>query len=358
MNMEKLKEITVMVSACGYQFMPGLADCLKNNGERKIRIVGTDMNDDPTILQMVDVFYRVPEAKDPRYIPIVLDICKKEKVDIYLPTVSYELIPILDNMQKFKEIGVVVSVSNRKSIEICTNKLKFYEFMRDNNLPMVDFYAAHSVDEVKEAFDKLGYPYKAVCLKALESSGSRGIRIVDPNKSRFDILFGEKPNSLYISYEELIEVLSEKEKMPEVVVMEAIPGEEFSVDLVAEHGKVLYMCARQSNTIVASIPQSATLFQDEKAYKICEDVVKLLKLDGNADFDFKYDANGNPILMEVNPRIAATMSIFKAGGMNLVYLRLKQLLGEELPVIEPRYGVKLVRRYLDMLALTEKVEEK
>ena len=348
--MNRLKDITVLVSACGYQFMPGLADCLKNNGERNIRIVGTDMNYDETILQMVDAFYQVPKAKDPSYCDIVLDICEKEKVDIIMPTMSAELIPLLDNIDRFNEKGIIVSISNRKSIEITNNKLYFYQFMKDNGLPMVDFYPVSTVEEVKEAFKKLDYPNKAVCVKALESSGSRGIRIIDPSKSRFDILFNEKPNSFYISYEELIEILSEKETMPKMVAMEALPGEEFSVDLVADKGKVLYMCARQSNTIIASIPQTATLFEEKKAYKICEDVVRLLNIDGNADFDFRYDRNGNPTLMEVNPRIAATMAIFKAGGMNLPYLRIKQLLNEELPLCDIKYGVKMVRRYIDMFA--------
>lgn len=345
-----MKDLTVLVSACGYQFMPALADCLKNNGERNIRIVGTDMNEDNTILQMVDVFYKVPKAKDPDYIKKVLDICEKEKVDIYLPTMSAELIPILDNIDEFKRRGIIVSISNRESIEVCNNKLNFYKFMKNKNLPMVDFYGCKTVDEVKDAFCKLDYPNKSVCMKALELSGSRGIRIVDPTKSRYDILFGEKPNSLYISYEELIEILNEKKSIPEVVVMEALSGEEFSVDLVADNGRVLYMCARQSNTIIASIPQTATLFKDERAYKICEDVVRLLKIDGNADFDFRYDRFGNPVLMEVNPRIAATMAIFKAGGLNLVYLRIKQLLGEKLPDIKVKYGVKMVRRYIDMFS--------
>ena len=52
--------------------------------------------------------------------------------------------------------------------------------------------------------------------------------------------------------------------------------------------------------------------------------------------------------MEVNPRIAATMAIFKAGGMNLPYLRVKQLLKEDLPECHIKYGVKMVRRYIDM----------
>ncbi|MBO4920035.1 MAG: ATP-grasp domain-containing protein [Erysipelotrichaceae bacterium] len=343
-----LRDITVLVSACAYQFMPGLADCLKNNGERNVRIVGTDMNYDETVLQMVDVFYQVPRAKDPDYCDIVLDICKKEKVDIVLPTMSAELIPLLDSRKKFEKEGICLSISNRESIEISNNKLNFYRFMKDNGLPMVDFYRVRNVDEMKEAFRKLGFPGKAICVKALESSGSRGIRIVDPEKSRFDILFNEKPNSFYISYDELIEILSEKDEMPEMVAMEALPGEEFSVDLLADNGRVLYMCARQSNTIVASIPQVATLFEEKKAYEICSEVVRLLHLDGNADFDFRYDRNGDPVLMEVNPRIAATMAIFKAGGMNLPYLRVKQLLHEELPECQPKYGVRMVRRYIDM----------
>ena len=71
---------------------------------------------------------------------------------------------------------------------------------------------------------------------------------------------------------------------------------------------------------------------------------------GNADLDFKYDKDGHPVLMEINPRIAATMQIFKIGGMNLPYLRIKQLLGEELPEIEIKYGVKMKRRYLEMFS--------
>ena len=72
-----MRDLTVLVSACGYQFMPALADCIKDNGERNIRIVGTDMNYDETILQMVDAFYQVPKALDPNYIPRVLEICDK-----------------------------------------------------------------------------------------------------------------------------------------------------------------------------------------------------------------------------------------------------------------------------------------
>ena len=39
----------------------------------------------------IDAFYQVPAANDPKFCDIVLDICNKEKVDVYFPNVSAEV---------------------------------------------------------------------------------------------------------------------------------------------------------------------------------------------------------------------------------------------------------------------------
>ena len=101
---EKLRDLTVLVSACGAQFMPGLADCLKQNGERNIRIIGTDMQIDETVLQMVDKLYQVPRASDPNYVDRLLEICRSENVDVVMPFMSAELIPLIDRKQEFEDI--------------------------------------------------------------------------------------------------------------------------------------------------------------------------------------------------------------------------------------------------------------
>ncbi len=343
-----MKELTILVTATGAQFMPGLANCLRNNGERSVRLIGVDMKTDETLLQMVDKYYVVDSASSPEYVEQLLNICKEENVDVLIPFMSAELDVLRKNIDRFEAVGTKVSVSDAESIEISNNKLKLYEFMRDNGLPVCKFKAVRNIQELEEAFEYIGYPKKAVCIKATESSGSRGIRIVDPSQSRFDILFRQKPNSFYISYEELKEILSEKEQMPEMMAMEYLPGEEYSVDLLADHGKVLYMAGRETNVNLASIPQEATLVKNEKAYEIAKNVIEAIGLDGNADLDFKFDENGTPVLMEINPRIAATLQIFYVGGLNLPYLRVKQLLGEALPEIEVKYGIKMKRRYLEM----------
>ena len=348
--MFNMKDLTVMLSACGAQFAPGMVKCLKDNGERNIRVIGIDMHYDATLDCLYDAIYEVPSASDSAYIDRILEICKKEKVDVVLPFMSAELIPLLDRMEDFEKVGVKVAVGDRKSIEITTNKYAFYAFLKEQGLKVPKFAPVRKASDLKAACKAVGYPQYPVCVKATELSGSRGIRMIDASKSRFDILFGQKPNSFFTTFEDLQSTLNERPEMPEMMAMEYLPGEEGSVDLIAENGEILYMCYRESNVNLASIPQEATLAYNEEAYQIARDVVKSLGLTGSADFDFKYDRDGHPVLMEINPRIAATMQIFKGGGLNLPYLRIKQLLGEELPKVDIKYGVKMKRRYLEMFA--------
>lgn len=86
----------------------------------------------------------------------------------------------------------------------------------------------------------------------------------------------------------------------------------------------------------------------EDAYKLCEDIVSMLNLDGNIGFDFMLDENDEPVLTDLNPRVTATVILYKKGGLNLPYLRVKQLLREQLPDVEIKYGVEMKRRYWDV----------
>lgn len=342
-----MRGLTVLVTAAGAPFMPGLAACLYGNGERTIRIVGVDKSGDNTISQIVDCYYRVPGAGDKAYMERILEICKMEKVDIILPFMSQELLQFQHEKERFKRAGTIVSVADNHFVEIANHKLRFYSFLKERGIPVPAFFPVRSLTDLERALAELDYPERPVCVKLAESSGSRGVRILDARKSRAELLLHEKPNSMYISLSEFADTLNEMNRIPEMMAMEYLPGAEWSVDILADHGKVLYMCGRESNVISASIPLEATLRENKAAYEICRQVSEAFAIDGNADFDFKCDADGAPVLMEVNPRIAATMGIFFAGGLNLPYLRIKQLLGESLPVVDVRYGVKMRRRYLE-----------
>ena len=343
-----MKDLKVIITAAGSPSSPGLITCLHNNGERKITVIGTDMKADATIKQMADIVYLVPSASDEKYVDALLDICKKEKVDVLIPGISQELPKLQKRIGEFESIGTKVSVSSGEGLFIANDKIKLYEFMKKHGYKIPNFVVIHSLEDFHSACLKLGYPDKAICVKMKDGSGSRGIRLIDPKKSRYDIFANEKPNSFFTTYEDMVSILKEAPKFPELLIMDYLPGEEYSVDLLAQNGETLYICGRESNVINASIPQEATLAYNKEAYDMACSIVKDLKLDGNVDLDFKFDENGHPQLMEINPRLAATLSVIAAGGLNLLYLRIKQLLGEPLPAVQINYGVKLKRRYHEL----------
>ena len=342
-----MRPVTVMMSASGSQFAPGIIKCFKDNGEREIKVVGGDMSTDPTNQYLVDKFYRVPAVKDPTYADVLLDICKKEKVDIFFPQMSAELPVLLENISRFDDAGIKVSITRNDSLYIANNKLKLFEFMKENNIPVSKFSVISSLDDFDKAIREVGYPEKPVCVKLTESSGARGVRVIDDSKSRYHIFAHEKPDSFYISYEDMKKTLEDADEFPELMVMEYLSGDEYDVDLIADNGRVLYMAGRRNPVMVMSITQESVLEKNEEAYRIAEQIVEKLGLDGVIGIDYKFAEDGSCRLLEINPRIDATVSVFAAGGLNLPYLQVKHLLGEELPEVEVRYGTRLKRRYME-----------
>lgn len=347
--MSQFRVITVLMSASSSPSMPGMIKCFKNVKERNIRVVGVDMSDDPSAKFMVDAFYQVPAASAPNYADIMLDICKKEKVDVYFPNVSAEVSAVVARKDEFEALGVKLSVSNMESVAISNNKLKTYEALEKAGIPVPRYYGVHTVEDFVEGMKYMGYPEKPVCIKIVDGSGSRGVRIIDSTKSRYDIFVKEKPNSFYISYDDMLSMLqSAPEPLHEMMLVECMHGPEFTVDLLAEKGKALYIVGRNNVDSLMSIAQASVLQYDELAYKVSEQVIDLLKMDGNVGFDFMRNDKEEAVLMDINPRITATISIMAAGGVNLPYLRVKQLLGEELPACKPQFGTRIRRRYGEM----------
>ena len=343
-----MKDINVLITAAGNVFMPGTTDCLRNNRERKIRLVGADMSEDASILKMCDAAYQVPRGDSPEYVDTLLDICVKERIDVLLPIMSVELNSLADNRARFERVGTRVSVSESAALNVANNKRKLLDFLWKQGLPCAEYRVVHNVEEVKEAVHDLGYPGKRVCVKAAEGSGSRGFRVLDASVSRFDIFLHEKPTSSIMRLEEFLSVLEEAPMFPELIVMEYLEGAEYSVDLLADRGRSLVTCCRKSLRMENSIMLEAVTVDNPMVSELCEATVNALGLDGNIGFDLRERGDGTPLIMECNPRITAGVPYFALAGVNLPYLCVKKLLGEELSKPQLEYGRMIKRRWLEM----------
>lgn len=343
------RDLTILTTACGAMFMHGFFRCLKENGERQIRLIGVDMATDAIIDPLLDAYYTVPRIDAPNYVDNLLHICEKESVDVFFPQISMELNIIQRRIEEFHALGVKVAISQNDTLEIANSKYKLYEYMRKHGLVVPNYYSVKSIADLKQGAEKLGYPCKPVCVKVSESSGSRGVRVIKSDLSKSDLFLNAKPTSLYTTMDEMITTLEELDALPEMMIMEYLPGCEYTVDLLADHGKVLYIAGRRNTSSHASIAMESVVEKKDAAYTLCESIVSILQLDGNIGFDFMLDANDNPVLTDLNPRITATIVIYLAAGVNFPYMRVKQLLGESLPDCSVKYGTRLVRKYWDIL---------
>ena len=340
------RPLTVLITASGNAYMPGICKSIKENGEREIRLIGADINNDDTILEMCDAYFQVPAAKNPKYVAALLDICKKENVNVLIPIMSAELETLSANRNRFEEIGTKISVSNIENLKIANNKLSLFQFLEDTGFPFPNYYPVQTVADVDRAVEHIGMP---IVFKATEGSGSRGMRIIDNSRSKYEMLFHEKPNSCYTSLNEFRETLMENGgDFPEMLAMEYLPGNEYTVDLLSDYGDVKYSMCRRGLNVQASIILDGIVEDRPQITGMCNDIAKRLKLTGNIGFDIKERADGTPVIMECNPRATAGVSEFVPSGVNLLYLCVKMLIGEDLPVIKPEYGIIMRRRYMEM----------
>ena len=227
--------IKVLVTGAGAPGGPGIIQSLQS--EKCYEVFGADIDQFATGKFMVEKFFQIPRPEDQKFIPTMLEICEKNKIDVIVPLVTKELFKFSECKSMFSNKNVRVVVSDNQSLVIANDKGKLYETLRDTGVELPNFYIAQNKDQLVEAAKRLGYPRKTIVIKPSIGNGSRGIRIINSNKNKFDLLFNEKPNNLYCSFEDYLDAICDN-NIPELVISEFLPGDEITVDCIVDDGKV------------------------------------------------------------------------------------------------------------------------
>ncbi|HET7579658.1 MAG TPA: ATP-grasp domain-containing protein [Bacillales bacterium] len=314
---------TVLLTGVGSPAAPGVIKSLRSVKGHHFKIVGMDIDPNVAAKSMVEKFFVAPEATSSHFVEESLALCKREKVDVVLPLVSMELPRFSKDRHRFREIGTEVPVSDHSSLIKVMNKGKLFGALKEKNIPVPRSATVHTVDQLRKAIHDLGYPYQPVCMKPTVSDGSRGFRILDSQKNRLEHLFYEKPDSAYISVRELLDVLKDYYNIPETIVMEYLPNEEYSVDILANQGEVLIAIPRLREKIADGISVRSLIVKEDDVVAYASKIVKELGLHGNIGVQVRRDQNHEPKILEVNPRIQGTIVHCTAAGVNLPYLAVK-----------------------------------
>jgi carbamoyl-phosphate synthase large subunit len=336
------RPLTVLVSASGAPGTAALLRGLRENGERAVRLVGTDMSERSIGRHLCDACHLVPAGSDPGFADAILDVVEREGVDAVLPQSSFDLEGLAEHRDRFP---VPVLVSRPDTIRRSNDKAESYELLHRLGVPAPAFRRVNGAAAVAAAAGELGYPERAVCFKPVFSSGSRGFRILDPTVDRAHQLLHERPGSVAMRLEEAVELLPETGG-PDLLVMELATGGERTIDGIADGSRVLLGHPKTREAMRAGLAMYFVTLDDPGLMELADRIVAELGI----EHFFNIQLVGEHVI-EINPRIS---TIVYQDDLNLPYLGVKHALGElsaeELAALRPRVRPgRTALRYFDQV---------
>jgi carbamoyl-phosphate synthase large subunit len=321
----------------------GIIRCLQ--AEKRFELHVGDANPTATGRFLNDRFVQLPKASEAHFIDFVLDYCLKNEINCIFPLVTMELFRFSEAINMFENKGIKVIVSEKKSLDIANNKSRLYEHLSAQKIrtPQYKVVSAANFDEFLTAFEDLGFPEKPIAVKPSVSNGSRGVRLVDNSVDKFDLLFHQKPSSLYCTFDELADILKGR-PFPELLISEVLTGEEFTVDtIVNTDGKADIILPRLRKKMLGGISTEGQFIENQEIIDYCRQIIDSLKLFGPIGIQVKRAADGQFKILEINPRIQGTSVAAMGLGINLPVWAVRQSLGEKVEIPTINWGKNFAR---------------
>jgi len=154
-------------------------------------------------------------------------------------------------------------------------------------------------------------------------------------------------NSQVLKDESEFKAFFSQHEINEFIIMENLPGDEFTIDCFSHHGKLLYAGARTREKMSRGIAIQTTYVEDadlqQQFTKHAESISENLDLHGVWFYQMKYNDHGELRLLEVGPRVSGTMMLNRARGVNFIELALYQKMGYDVEVVANDIQVSLAR---------------
>lgn len=237
-------------------------------------VFATDMSEMAPALYEADKRYIVPRVTDEGYIDVILDICKKEKINGVLSLIDPELSILAKHAEKFNALGVTLIGSSYELCERCLNKYEMYRWLAGHG-----FKCAKSFIDYSE-FVKAGLEYPVI-VKPIRGSGS-----IEVAKA-----YDEKTVSF---------LFNQREGM---MIQEFLDGREIGADVYVDmiSGETVSIFTKMKLLMRSGETDKAVSFKDEKLFDLIEGFVKESGFTGQIDIDI-FEVNGEYYISEVNPR--------------------------------------------------------
>jgi len=256
----------------------------------------------------------VPDVHNPDWLNILNEVINKYGIDYIFPAHDDVIVALAQNADK---LNADIISSPLPTCLICRSKIKTYNKFK-NLLPVPKVF--NELSEIES------FP---VFVKPDKGQGTQGAYRVD----NLDMLKGLlKSNS-------------------DLIVMEYLPGKEYTVDCFTNRRKGLLFCSGRERIRIKSGISMNSKPVDEKTNKVfrkyADIISQELELYGAWFFQLKLDNQRTFKLLEIAPRIGGTMATHRVLGINFPLLSIYEKEGVDVEIMTNKCNVEIDRALIN-----------
>lgn len=267
-----------------------------------------------------------PEHDFSAYADAIVRAVHECPVDAILPSIDSSVLAL---HRRRIELGphAAPAIGTARALEVAISKPRTLELAGRLGIPAPRSLAAVTQDDVVAAVRDLGFP-----------------AVIKPDESwRDEGGGGERLSPVLVTNDA---ELAEARQLAPALVQELAPGVRETIKLFRVDGRVVARFAMRIDRTWPALGGSSVVRESieppRDALERGERLVDAMGLDGYSEVEFRRGRDGEPLLMEVNPRLSQSIEVALRAGVDFARMQLEWARGGRVePVARYRTGVRV-----------------
>jgi carbamoyl-phosphate synthase large subunit len=290
-------------------------------------VVAGDCSETAPAIYFADKKAILPRINEPNYIDEIINVCKKENINLVIPTIDTDLLLLSEARERVEaESEARVLVSSPELVSICRDKINTQKFLESNGFKIPKMY---SEKELKSS--DLQFP-----LFIKPKSGSSSINTFKVNN--------------------IEELTTYKAIIKEPIVQDFMEGREFTVDVFLDFdGNLITVVPRLRMATRSGEISKGKIIKDREIIDDIKRLVKALKPIGHITVQLMKTNKGIEYI-EINPRFGGGAPMSIQSGADSCENLYRLLMGDKLEYNENYRDNIMFFRFDNSICVDENME--
>jgi carbamoyl-phosphate synthase large subunit len=246
-------------------------------------VVVTDVNALSPAVYAADRSYEVPLATDPGYLDALLEVCRRERIGLLVPTIDDELTIFAEAVDRFADEGVRVVVSPPETTSLCDDKFATCQALNARGIAAAESFLPESLPDD---------PTFPLFIKPRVGRGGVG---AFPVRNARELAF-------FVDY------------VANPVVQSFLDGPEYTIDLLCDFsGQPVAVVPRERVVVRAGVVDRGRTVSNPALIQTGLQCARALRFVGAVNIQCRI-VNGRPVVFEINPRFSGGIPLTIAAG--------------------------------------------